>query len=40
MFTEAMIFSHFNTDCHIPIETNASGYAIGGIVNYMTSETS
>ena len=30
-FTKALILWHFDPDCHIRIETNAFGYAIGGV---------
>ncbi len=36
-FTEASILRHFHPKCHIRIETDASGYAIGGILSQMTS---
>ena len=32
-FTEAPIFRHFDLKFHIRIETNASGYAIGGVLS-------
>ena len=35
-FTKAPILRHFNPECHIWIETNASGYAIGGVLNQFT----
>ena len=38
-FTEAPILRHFDPERHIRIETDASGYAIGGIFSQMTSET-
>ena len=38
-FTEAPILQHFNLECHIRIETDASGYAIGGVLSQMMSET-
>ena len=31
MFTEALIFQHFDTEYHIQIETNAFSYAICGV---------
>ena len=42
VFTKASILQHFDLECHIWIETNASGYAIGGVLNqlifdYLTS---
>ena len=30
-FIKALIFRHFDLKCHIRIETNVSGYAIGGV---------
>ena len=38
-FTEALIFRHFDPDRYIRIETDASGYAIGGVLSQMISET-
>ena len=38
-FTEAPILRHFDPERHIRIETDASGYAIGGVLSQMTSET-
>ena len=35
-FTEAPILQHFDLECHIRIETNASGYAIGGVLSQLT----
>ena len=32
-FTEALILRHFDPECHIRIETDASGYAIGGVLS-------
>ena len=32
-FTKAPILWHFDPECHIWIETNASGYAIGGMLS-------
>ena len=37
-FTEAPILWHFDPECHIRIETNASGYAIGGVLSQLTSD--
>ena len=37
-FTEAPILRHFDPECHIRIETNASGYAIGGVLSQLTSD--
>ena len=38
-FTKAPILRHFVPERHIQIETDASGYAIGGILSQMTSKT-
>ena len=35
-FTKAPIFQHFDPECHIRIETDASGYAIGGVLSQLT----
>ena len=35
-FIKAPILRHFNPDCHIRIETDASGYAIGGVLSQLT----
>ena len=35
-FTKALILRHFDPECHIRIETNASGYAIGGVLRQLT----
>ena len=32
-FIEAPILRHFDLECHIQIETNASGYAIDGVLS-------
>ena len=37
-FTEAPILRHFNSKCHIRIKTNASSYAIGGILSQLSSD--
>ena len=37
-FTEALILSHFDPERHIRIETNASDYAIGGVLSQLTSD--
>ena len=37
-FTEAPILQHFDPECHIRIETDASGYAIGGVLSQLTSD--
>ena len=38
-FTEAPIFRHFDPECYIRIETDASGYAIGGVLSQLASRT-
>ena len=37
-FIEAPILRHFDPECHIRIETNASGYAIGRVLSQLTSD--
>ncbi len=37
-FTKTPIFRHFNAKCHIRIETDGLGYAIGGVVSQITSD--
>ena len=37
-FTKAPILQHFDPERHIQIETNASSYAIGGVLSQITSE--
>ena len=37
-FTKAPILRHFDPECHIQIETDASGYAIGGVLSQRTSD--
>ena len=39
-FTKALILRHFDPECYIWIETNASSYAIGGVLSQLASETS
>ncbi len=39
-FVEALILNQFDPECHIRIETDASGYAIGGILSQLTSDNS
>ena len=39
-FTEAPILRHFDPECHIWIETDASGYAIGDVLSQLASGTS
>ena len=38
-FTKAPILNHFDLERHIRIETNASGYAIGGVLSQLTSDS-
>ncbi len=35
-FTEAPVLRHFDPKCHIRIETDALGYAIGGVLSQIT----
>ena len=35
-FTKAPILRHFDLECHIQIETDVSGYAIGGVLSQLT----
>ncbi len=37
-FTKTPILQHFDPECHIWIETDASGYAIGGMLSQLTSQ--
>ena len=37
-FTEAPILRDFDLEYHIRIETNTSGYAIGGVLNQLISD--
>ena len=39
-FFKALILPHFNPECHIRIETDVSGYAIGGFLNQLTLDDS
>ena len=39
-FTKAPILRHFDPECHIWIETDESGYAIGDMLSQLTSGTS
>ena len=39
-FTKAPILRHFDPECHIWIETDALGYAIGGVLSQLASGTS
>ena len=35
-FTNAPILRHFDPECHIQIEIDISGYAIGGVLSQLT----
>ena len=37
-FTEALILQHFNLKQYIWVETDASGYAIGGVLSQLTND--
>ena len=37
-FTKAPILQHFDPECHIRIEADASGYAIGGVLSQLTPD--
>ena len=37
-FTKALILRHFDLECHIRIETNASRYTIDGVPSQLTSD--
>ena len=37
-FTKAPILRHFDPECHIQIESDASGYGIGGVLSQLTSD--
>ena len=37
-FIKAPILHHFDLKCHIRVETDASGYAIGGVLSQLTSD--
>ena len=37
-FTKASIFRHFDPECHIRIEIDVSGYAIGRVFSQLTSD--
>ena len=39
-FTEAPILRHFDSECHIRIEIDALGYAIGSVLSQLVSGTS
>ena len=36
VFTKAPILRHLDSECHIRIKTDASGYAIGGVLSQLT----
>ena len=36
VFTKALILQHFDLECHIRVETNASGHAISRILSQLT----
>ena len=38
VFTEALILRHFDPECHIRIEIDTSGYAIGRVLSQLTSD--
>ena len=40
VFVKAPILHHFDPERHIRIETDASGYAIGGVLSQLTSDDS
>ena len=35
-FTKALIFHHFDPECHIQIEIEVFGYTIGGFISQLT----
>ena len=37
-FTKVLILRHFDLECHIWIEINASGYTIGEVLSQLTSD--
>ena len=39
-FTKAPILQHFDLECHIRIETDASSYTIGGVLSQLTLDNS
>ena len=39
VFTKALILWHFDPECHVWIETNVWGYAIGGVLSQLASGT-
>ena len=38
VFFKALILYHFDSKCHIRMETDVSGYAIGEVLNQLTSD--
>ena len=38
-FTEALILQHFDPEQYIQVETDASGYAIGGVLSQLTNDS-
>ena len=38
MFTKALILRHFDPECYIRIENDASGYTMGEVLNQLTSD--
>ena len=39
-FNKALILQHFDSECYIRIETDVSGYAIGGVLSQLTLDNS
>ena len=37
-FIKALILHHFDSECHIRVQTDACGYAIGGVLSQLTSD--
>ena len=37
-FTKVLILRHFDSECHIQIETDALSYAIGGVLSQLNSD--
>ena len=37
-FTEALILQHYDPECHIRIQTDASSYAMRRVLNQLTSD--
>ena len=37
-FIKAPILQHFDPECYIRIETNTSGYSVGGVLSRLTSD--